>query len=79
MQIDRFSNQRDHLRPGFSGGHTAGQVWNVRTPTGTALLNDHEIELLFRPRQSDFNVVITGFHTYRDLRVRVKAIDAVSP
>jgi hypothetical protein len=47
--------------------------------SGIEIVRRTENELLFRPQQSDFHVVITGFHTYRDLRVRVKAIDAVSP
>lgn len=54
-----------------------------RTPidlvsSGVEIVRRKENELLFRPQQSDFHVVITGFHAYRDLRVRVKVIDAVS-
>ena len=45
--------------------------------SGVEIVRRNENELLFRPEQNDFHVVITGFHTYRDLRVRVKVIEAV--
>jgi hypothetical protein len=52
-----------------------------RTPIDVATSNAEVLEqrantLVFRPTHADFHVVITGFHTFRDLRVRVKTMEA---